>query len=136
MGTSEEPLESVDLHHFYENACAQAPTGTKVIAQNVQAVEAFDELFYAPVSVNNLFSMKGILDTGSMACTFSDKAEKRMLSENVLPPPTPLHQEVIQVGCGGKVTRPKCMYEVELKIYGESCLVPILVVPGQASGMI
>ncbi len=47
MGTSEEPLESVDLHHFYENACAQmAPTGTKVIAQNVQAVEAFDELFY------------------------------------------------------------------------------------------
>ncbi len=136
MGTSEEPLESVDLHHFYENACAQAPTGTKVIAQNVQTVEAFDELFYAPVSVNNLFSMKGMLDTGSMACTFSDKAEKRMLSENVLPPPTPLHQEVILVGCGGKVTRPKCMYEVELKIYGESCLVPILVVPGQRDDLI
>ncbi len=103
MGTSKEPLESVDLHHFYENACAQAPTGTKVISQNVQAVEAFNELFYAPVSVNNVFLMKGMLDTGSMACTFSDKAEKR-ISENVLPPPTLLQQEVILVGCRGKVT--------------------------------
>ncbi|KAI2646524.1 enzymatic polyprotein [Labeo rohita] len=136
VNTSEEPLGSVDLHQFYENACAQAPTGTKVIAQNVQTVEAFDELFYAPVSVNNVFSMKGMLDTGSMACTLSDKAEKRMLSENVLPTPTPLQQEVILVGCGGKVTRPTCMYEVELKIYGESCLVPILVVPGQRDDLI
>uniref|UniRef100_A0A9J8BSI6 Gypsy retrotransposon integrase-like protein 1 n=1 Tax=Cyprinus carpio carpio TaxID=630221 RepID=A0A9J8BSI6_CYPCA len=80
--------------------------------------------------------MKGMLDTGSMACTFSDKAEKRMISENVLPPPTLLQQEVILVGCGGKVTRPKCMYEVELKIYGESCLVSILVVPGQRDDLI
>lgn len=136
MGTSEEPLESVDLHHLYENACAQAPTGTKVIAHNVQAVEAFDELFYAPVSVNTLFQMKGMLDTGSMACTFSDKTEKRMISENILPPPTLLQQEVILVGCGGKVTRPECMYEVELKIYGESCLVPILVVPSQQDDLI
>ncbi|KAL0194912.1 hypothetical protein M9458_008484, partial [Cirrhinus mrigala] len=136
VDTSEEPLESVDLHQFYENACAQAPVGTKVIAQNVQTVEAFDELFYAPVSVNNVFSMKGMLDTGSMACTLSDKAEKRMLSENVLPTPTPLQQEVILVGCGGKVTRPTCMYKVELKIYGESCLVPILVVPGQRDDLI
>lgn len=79
MSTSVEPLKIADLHQFYENACAQAPAGTKVIAQNVQVVEAFNELFYAPVSVNNVFSMKGMLDTGSMACTFSDKAEKRML---------------------------------------------------------
>lgn len=136
MSISEEPLESVDLHQFYENARAQAPTGTKVIAQNVQVVEAFDDLFYAPVSVNNVFSIKGMLDTGSMACTFSDKVEKKMLSENVLPSPTPLQEEVILVGCGGKVTRPKCMYEVQLKVYGESCIVPILVVPGQRDDLI
>ncbi|KAI5620950.1 hypothetical protein C0J50_19553 [Silurus asotus] len=114
----------------------RAPTGTKVIAQNVQAVEAFDELFYAPVSVNNLFLLKGMLDTGSMACTFSEEAEKRLLHENVLSTPTPLQEEVILVGCGGKVTRPKCMYEVEMKIYGESCLVPVLVVPGQRDDLI
>ncbi|KAL1274224.1 hypothetical protein QQF64_027038 [Cirrhinus molitorella] len=68
--------------------------------------------------------------------TLSDKAEKRMLSENVLPTPTPLQQEVILVGCGGKVTKPTCMYEVELKIYGESCLVSDLVVPSQQDDLI
>lgn len=45
-------------------------------------------------------------------------------------------QEVVLVGCGGKLTKPKCMYEVELKIYGESCIVPVLVVPGQRDDLI
>lgn len=49
--------------------CAQAPAGAKVIVQNVQTVEMFEELFYAPVSVNNKFSMKGMLDMGSMVWT-------------------------------------------------------------------
>lgn len=136
MSAGKKPLESINLTHFYESACTQAPIGTKVIAQNIQAVEAFDELFYAPVSVNSMFPLKGMLDTGSMACTFSEEAEKRMLCENVLSTPTPLQEEVILVGCGGKVTKPKCMYEVELKIYGESCLVPNLVVPGQRDDLI
>lgn len=74
--------------------------------KNVLAVQAFDKLFYAAVSVNNVFPIKRMLDTDSMACTFSDKAEKRMLSENILPIPTPLQQEVILVVCGDKVTRP------------------------------
>lgn len=136
MSKIEQPLESVDFHQFYENACAQAPAGVNVIVQNVQTVEVFDDLFYAPVSVNNKFVMKGMLDTGSMACTFSDEVEKRMLSENVLPAPVPFKQEVILVGCGGKATKPKCMYEVELKVYGECCLVPVLVVPGQRDDLI
>ena len=34
--------------------------------------------------------------------------------------------EVVLVGCGGKLTKPKCMYEVELKVYGESCQVVAL----------
>lgn len=50
--------------------CAQAPAKVaKVIAQNVQTVEMFEELFYAPVSVNNKFLMKGMLDMGSMVWT-------------------------------------------------------------------
>lgn len=39
--------------------CAQAPAGAKVIVQNVQTVEMFEELFYAPVSVNNKFFNEG-----------------------------------------------------------------------------
>lgn len=70
-------------------------------------------------------------DSGSMACTLSEQAEQKMLSENVLSEPSPLSQEVVLVGCGGTLTKPKCMYEVEMKLYGETCVVPVLVVPGQ-----
>ncbi len=39
--------------------------------------------------------------------------------------------EMVLVGCGGKLTKPKCMYKIELKVYGRLCIVPVLVVPGQ-----
>ncbi|KAJ8000232.1 hypothetical protein DPEC_G00202700 [Dallia pectoralis] len=120
----------------YESACAQAPAEVKVIAQNMQTLEVFDELFYAPVCVNDKFQMMGMLDSGSMACTFSEAVESRMLCEGVLPKPTPLLQEIMLIGCGGKATRPKCMYEVELKVYGEKCMVPVLIVPGQRDDLI
>ena len=54
----------------------------------------------------------------------------------VLSGPRPITQEVVLVGCGGKLTKPKCMYEVELKVYGLSCIVPVLVVPGQRDDLI
>lgn len=75
MSMGGQPLESTDIEQLYENACAQVPEGVSVIAQNVHVVETFDELFYPPVSVNNKFVIKGMLDTGSMACTFSEEAE-------------------------------------------------------------
>ena len=116
--------------------CSAAPAGVKIIAQKTHRVEPYDELFYAPVDVNNMFQMQGMFDSGSMACTFSGEAEERMLSEKVLSDPRPMTQEVVLVGCGGKLTKPKCMYEVELKVYGLSCIVPVLVVPGQRDDLI
>lgn len=136
MGRVGQTLEDVDLKQVYEKACAQAPAEVKVIAQNMQTLEVFDELFYAPVYVNDRFQIKGMLDSGSMACTFSEAVESRMLCEDVLPKPSPLSQEIMLIGCGGKITKPKCMYEVELKVYGERCLVPVLVVPGQRDDLI
>lgn len=136
MGTEKQTLNDADLEQAYESACKQAPSEVKVIAQNIQALETFDELFYAPVIVNDKFQLKGMMDSGSMACTLSEDAESRMLNANVLPEPTTLTQEIMLVGCGGKVTKPKCMYEVELKVYGERCLVPVLVVPGQRDDLI
>lgn len=136
MGRVEQTLENIDLMQVYESACAQAPVEVKVIAQNMQTLEVFDELFYAPVCINDKFQMMGMLDSGSMACTFSEAVESRMLSEDVLPKPTPLLQEIMLIGCGGKATKPKCMYEVELKVYGERCLVPVLVVPGQRDDLV
>ncbi|KAI7799059.1 hypothetical protein IRJ41_016640, partial [Triplophysa rosa] len=90
-----------------------------------QTLEVFDKLFYAPVCIDDKFQMMGMLDSGSMACTF-----------NALPMPTPLPQEIMLIGCGGKATKPKCMYEVELKVYGERCLVHVLVVLGQRDDLI
>lgn len=77
-----------------------------------------------------------MIDSGSMACTLSEQAEQKMLSENVLPESSPLNQEVVLVGCGGTLTKPKCMYEVEMKLYGETCVVPVLVVSGQRDDLI
>lgn len=40
------------------------------------------------------------------------------------------------VGCGGTQSKPKCMYELGMKLYGESCTGPVLVVPGQRDDLI
>lgn len=69
-----------------------------------------------------------------MTCTLSEQAEQKMISENILSGPIPLTQEVV---LGSEGTRkPKCMYGVEIKLYGESCIAPILVVPGQRDDLI
>lgn len=104
MGKVEQTLGNADIKEVYENACAQAPAEVKVIAQNTQTLEVFAELFYAPVCINDKFQMMGMLDSGSMACTFSEAVESRMLSEDALPKPTPLPQEIMLIGCGGKAT--------------------------------
>ena len=101
MGTKEETLNSGDIEQHYIKACAAAPAGAKVIVQNTQSVGPFDELFYTPVSINNKFQVQGMLDCGSMACTLSEQAELKMLSENTLLVPIRLTQEVVLVGCGG-----------------------------------
>lgn len=77
-----------------------------------------------------------MLDSGSMACTLSEKAESEMLNKMALSNPIPITREVVLVGCGGTISKPKCVYEVEMKLYGQSCVVPVLVVPGQRDDLI
>lgn len=136
MGNREETLNSGDIETNYIKACAAAPADAKVIVQNTQRVGPFDELLYTPVSINNTCQVQGMLDSGSMACTLSEQAEQKMLSENILSESIPLTQEIVLIGCGGTLSKPKCMYEVEMELYGESCIVPVLVVPGQRDDLI
>ncbi|KAJ8373700.1 hypothetical protein SKAU_G00042800 [Synaphobranchus kaupii] len=77
-----------------------------------------------------------MLDSGSMACTFSEAAEQQMFGQNILSEEKQSTEQVILVGCGGQKARPKCMYEVKLKVYGVTCIVPVLVVPGQHDDLI
>lgn len=96
-----ESLSSGDLEHQYLQACAAVPTSLKVIMQNIQRMGPFDKLFYTPVSINNTFQVQEMLEFGSMACTLSEQAELKMLSENILSEPIPLTQEIVLIGCGG-----------------------------------
>uniref|UniRef100_A0A3B1IUQ7 Gypsy retrotransposon integrase-like protein 1 n=1 Tax=Astyanax mexicanus TaxID=7994 RepID=A0A3B1IUQ7_ASTMX len=118
------------------DVCQSLPSNCRVIAQNLQMIEPFSELYHAPVTINDLYQLKGMLDSGSMACTLSEDAEGKLLKENVISEKGQLTERVILVGCGGQQVQPKCMYEVKLSLYGIKCMVPILVVPGQNDDII
>lgn len=96
-GKDKETLNGGVDEQLYIKACAAAPAGAIVIAQNTQKLGSYDELFYTPVSVNNMFQVQGMIDSGSMACTLSEQAEQKLLSEKVISEPTPLSQEVVLV---------------------------------------
>lgn len=91
-----------DLEKTYEILCSDAKEGEKIVMLGSQEVEAFSDLFYTSVSVHGKVQLKGMLDTGSMACTLSEHAEQRLLEAGALPqhyqPPT----ELVLVGCGGE----------------------------------
>lgn len=135
MGTQNETLSS-NMEQHYIKACAAAPAGAGVIVQNTQRLESYDELFYTPGKINDSIEVQGMLDSGSMACTLSEKAELEMLNKKMLSDPIHLTQEVVLVGCGGTLSKAKCMYEVQMKLYEQSCIVPVLVVPGQCDDLI
>ena len=73
-----------------------------------------------------------------MACTISEEAEQRLLSDSVLTEHQKLPQRIILVGCGGVQVSPKCMYGtyMELSLLGVKCMVPVLVVTGQKDTII
>ena len=67
MGEDNQTLRSgSEFEQCYVKVCSAAPAGVKIIAQNTHRVEPYDGLFYAPVNVNNMFQMQGMLDSGSM----------------------------------------------------------------------
>ncbi|XP_041654997.1 uncharacterized protein LOC121517360 [Cheilinus undulatus] len=71
-----------------------------------------------------------------MACTMSEVAEQKLLSESVLTQTQELKERIVLVGCGGLQVSPKCMYDIELTLYGVKCMVPVLVVTGQRDDII
>lgn len=68
MGIVNETLSDThDPARLFEDCCAKAPEGTRIVIQATQKIEAFSELFYATVLVNHSVQLKGMLDSGSMA---------------------------------------------------------------------
>lgn len=132
MGGDQKTLiNEPDLELLYVNACSAAPEGYQIVVQGTAEVPAFSELFYTQVQVNDHVELKGMIDSGSMACTISEKAENQLLEAGTMIGEPKSAERILLVGCGGKQTHPKCIYNLTLSIFGMKCNVPVLVVPGQ-----
>lgn len=137
MGDLDDSLSvGQTLTQIYEDGCAKAPSGSRVIVQATQKVQDFCELFYVPVFVNNSVQFKAMLDSGSMACSISERGVEKLSSACVLPEKQHSEENIILVGCGGLETRPEGFYDLEMQILGVSFVVPTLIVPGQLDDLI
>lgn len=52
---------------------------TNVIYQRTQRITGNESLFYAPVTVQGSVELRGLIDSGSMACMLSESAEYTLL---------------------------------------------------------
>lgn len=102
-----------------------------VIVQNTNIVCKSDSLFYMPVIMWKGLTLGGMLDSGSMACTMSEKAEAKLLNAGVLAKENESNFDVVLIGCGGSQVKPKSAYNVEMEVYGCNIIVPTLVIRGQ-----
>ena len=137
MGKTIESLShDPDLISLFEKGCANATKGSKVIIQSSQKIQAFSELFYVPVTINHQVQLKGMLDSGSMACTISGPAVEKLNCAGVLPEKQYPEENIVLIGCGGQHTQPEGFYELKIQLYGTCCIVPTLVVPSQSDDLI
>uniref|UniRef100_A0A674MGD5 ribonuclease H n=1 Tax=Takifugu rubripes TaxID=31033 RepID=A0A674MGD5_TAKRU len=120
-----------DPHSVYVDCCKSYSEDKTVILVGSQRIEGASELFYTPVSVSNRMSLRGMLDSGSMSCTLSESAEAKLRAAGVVLIPQPVPEQVVLIGCGGLVTQPKCIYDLDFEIYGWKFVVPTFLVPGQ-----
>ena len=125
-----------NLELLYVNTCSAMPEEYKVVVQGSAAVPAFGELFYTQVAVDDKIELKGMIDSGSMACTLSEEAVSILREAGALIGEPQPAERIVLVGCGGKKTHPKCIYDLTLTVYGVKCIVPVLVVSGQRDELI
>lgn len=101
-----------DLAHLYEDCCVKAHKGTGIVIQAMQKIDAFSELSYALVLVNHSVQLKGMLDSGSMACSISEHAVEKLRSAGVLLEKQHPGENIVLTGCDGLQTRPERFYDL------------------------
>jgi len=131
MGNLSKTSLTEDVQNVFANSCKLFPEDKTVLYVGSQRVDGASELFYAPVTVCDRCTLKGLLDSGSMACTLSEEGESKLQADGLLPYPQTVAGNVVLVGCGGLTIQPKCSYDLEIEVYGFKFVVPTLVVPGQ-----
>lgn len=127
---------SDDIQTVYKESLKCAPPGTVVLSQNIVRLDEADSLFYTNALVNDKVSLQALLDTGSMACTLSEEAERELKSAGVALELSDTRTDIVLVGCGGVQVKPKSICELKMEVYDCTFRVPALVVPGQKDQLI
>lgn len=132
MGRVDNTLTTtLDAHSVYTECCNTSPENREVIFLGSQRVQRASDLFYASVSVSDRTTLRGMLDSGSMSCTLSVEAESKLRAAGVDLIPLAVPENVVLVGCGGLLTQPRYIYELNIEIYGFRFTVPTFLIPGQ-----
>ncbi len=128
--------EDIDLESVYSNFCINVDDKTKVIFQNVQRLNTKDDLFFTDVLVQDGVLLRGMLDSGSMACTISCQALDKLIEARVLSSEDVAPTMLTLIGCGGQRTTPQGVCDVQMKVFNCSFSVPALIVDGQNADLI
>jgi len=70
--------EDIDLASVYSEFFSTVDDKTKVIFQNVQRLNANDDLFFTDVLVQEVVLLRAMLESGSMACIISTQALSKL----------------------------------------------------------
>lgn len=105
-----------------------------VVYQNTHIVGRSNSLFYTPVG--NKVTLGTKLDSGSMACTISEMAELKLIDAGVVGVKSQFNSDVVLVGCGGRLVRPKSAFNINIEVYGCKMVVPTSGVEGQHDELI
>lgn len=136
MGRNEGSSLDSDVESVYSFYCESVHKDKTVIFQNTIKSMKNDSLFYTSVLVEDKICLRGMLDSGSMATTLSADVVPQLRAAGVLDQELFAPSDIILVGCGGKQTCPEGICNLELKVYGFSFSVPVLIVSGQVDQLI
>ena len=131
------PEENSHIHDaaaLYDNVKDLDKSET-VIIQNTQKLRSSDSLFYTPVKIGKV-TLGAMLDSGSMACSLSAEAQRKLNEAGVVSLSSQEVTSVVFVGCGGIRVRPKSVVNLEMEVYGCSVSVPTFVVENQRDELI
>lgn len=128
--------EDIDLESVYSDFCSNIDDKTKVIFQNVQRLNTNDDLFFTDVLVQDVVLLRGMLDSGSVACTISCQALSKLIEAKVLSSGDVAPTMLTLIGCGCQRTSPLGVCDVQMKIFNCSFSVPALIVDGQNADLI
>ena len=66
----------------------------------------------------------------------NEEAEQKLRIAGLCPQGSEMNTDIVLVGCGGVQVTPKCVFQLEISIYGQGVSVPTLIVPGQHDQLI